>query len=320
MKKLSDSEREKLRKQLSEYHMQRLEETARNIDQANEARSSFRMEKVLIKKGVLGGIAMMAIAVIWSFIAWNFGYIFYYTPVLFFIGLYAFIKGIVTSNFGSRKRGLDASEEGRNVGTRNIIVLMILGTVATIAILRFVIPRFVTAPSRQGSAELITVQPTGLYVDLRKLALGIQPSDIGIAVEPNSKKPYGILMDMSLPSGGVATLTSYANGDASMYFSTGGGILGGIGHASTRNAAKRFVAVAQSYIQKMEVATSYPLPAIGQVKFYVLTPQGILTTEASEADLEARISELSTLYGMGHGVITEMRLWATSMEGQSSAK
>ena len=222
MKKLSDSEREKLREQLSEYHTQRLKETARNIDQANEARSSFRMEKALIKKGVLGGIAMMAIAVIWSFIAWNFGYIFYYTPVLFFIGLYAFIKGIVTSNFGGRERGLDASEEGRNVGTRNIIVLMILGTVASIAVLRFVIPRFVTAPSRRRSGELITVQPTGLYVDLRKLALGIQPSDIGIAVEPNSKEPYGILMDMSFPPA-VVTLTSYANGDASMYFSTGGG-------------------------------------------------------------------------------------------------
>jgi hypothetical protein len=190
---------------------------------------------------------------------------------------------------------------------RNRIVFMFLGTLAVIAILAFVIMRLVTPRGRESNAAQVTEQPDETYMGLRKLALGIIPEDIGITVEPNSKEPYGILMEMSFPEV-VATLTSYKSGDASIYFSTGGGILGGIGHESVRNAAKRFVSAAQNYVDKMESVTSYPLPEAGKAKFYVLTPQGILTVEANMEDLEKGGSELSLLFYAGQDVITELRL------------
>jgi hypothetical protein len=150
-------------------------------------------------------------------------------------------------------------------------------------------------------------QPTEVYMGLRKMALESSPASIGITVDPGSKEPYGILMEMGYPNATV-TLISFASGDASLYFSSGGGVLGGGGHESVRNAAKRFVSSAQSYAGEMEMVTSYPLPASGKVKFYVLTPQGILTFEADEQDLGNRRSELFPLFYAGQDVITELRI------------
>ncbi len=60
--------------------------------------------------------------------------------------------------------------------------------------------------------------PAEIYQGLRKLALEVSASELGLKLEPNSAEPYGVLMEMNL-SEGVATLTSFATGDASLYFS-----------------------------------------------------------------------------------------------------
>ena len=46
--------------------------------------------------GVLGGIAMMVGAVIWFFVGLALNFIFFYPPILFVIGLIAFIKGLAS--------------------------------------------------------------------------------------------------------------------------------------------------------------------------------------------------------------------------------
>ena len=57
---------------------------------------------------------MMAIAVIWFFAGYGAGYIFFYPPILFLIGLYAFIKGIVTGNLSGREKDLPRSDIEKN--------------------------------------------------------------------------------------------------------------------------------------------------------------------------------------------------------------
>jgi ribosomal protein S27E len=61
-------------------------------------RGFFAPERKGISKGVMGGFAMMAIAAIWFFAGLYVGLIFYYPPILFVIGLYAVLKGILTGN------------------------------------------------------------------------------------------------------------------------------------------------------------------------------------------------------------------------------
>jgi hypothetical protein len=63
----------------------------------------FEAEKKGIQKGMLGGFVMMVIAVVWFVVGWALGFIFFYPPILFLIGLYSFIKGAATGNFAGKK-------------------------------------------------------------------------------------------------------------------------------------------------------------------------------------------------------------------------
>jgi predicted amidophosphoribosyltransferase len=67
-------------------------------------RGFFATEKRMIKKGVSGGIIIMTIAVIWFFAGKAAGYIFYYPPILFCIGLFAFFRGLVKGNLIGDKK------------------------------------------------------------------------------------------------------------------------------------------------------------------------------------------------------------------------
>ena len=122
MKKLSESEKEELRKKIVDYHAQNLEDIARDADQQGEF---FAQERKGIRKGVVGGLVMMAIAVVWSVVAWKFGYVFYYTPVLFIIGLYAFIKGMITGNIAGKPEDSPISES-RGVKFLTILIVLAL--------------------------------------------------------------------------------------------------------------------------------------------------------------------------------------------------
>ena len=110
-------------------------------------------------------------------------------------------------------------------------------------------------------------------------------------------------MDLSLPQGN-ATIVAFISGDASFYTSAGGGVIGGISHENVRNAARKFVIASFKYLDKMMTTTSYPLPELGKVSFYILTPAGIFTYEAAEPDL--RKNALSPLYAAGHRVLAEL--------------
>lgn len=58
----------------------------------------FAPERRGLEKGVLGGVVMMAIAVVWFGLGWMAGYIFFYPPILFAIGLFGLLKGLLTGN------------------------------------------------------------------------------------------------------------------------------------------------------------------------------------------------------------------------------
>ncbi len=62
----------------------------------------FAVEKKGIKKGALGGIIMIVIAIVWFGVGYAAGYIFYYPPILLLIGVYSLIKGIFTGNMAGK--------------------------------------------------------------------------------------------------------------------------------------------------------------------------------------------------------------------------
>jgi hypothetical protein len=152
-------------------------------------------------------------------------------------------------------------------------------------------------PNRARTAEEI-------YMDMRRQALATTPQNLGR--DPKGTEPYGLLMEMGIQIS-VVTLVCFVDGDANVYYKTGGGMIGGSHHESVRQAAKAFVALASKALPKMVKATDYPLPGMDKVRFYVLTPQGVFTTETNRQTLANPKSELGALFYQGQEVVAEMR-------------
>ena len=150
--------------------------------------------------------------------------------------------------------------------------------------------------------------PEEVYLGLRNIWFTTKAEELGITFEPESKVPYAILMDMGI-DGGTVTIVSSIIGDGSMYTSTGGGVIGGIDHENVRKASIDFVKISGAFIDKMNLTTEFPLPSGNNIKFYVITPGGIYTTEEADADVLASGNhELSPLFLAGNDVITELRI------------
>jgi hypothetical protein len=146
--------------------------------------------------------------------------------------------------------------------------------------------------------------PEEVFMDLRKQAFVTDPAGIGLTVQEN--EAYGGLMELGLPTS-IVTLICFANGDASFCYQSGGGMTGGGGHEPVRKAAKEFVLLAEKALPEMSPATEQPLPQPDTVRFYVLTPKGIFTTETYREDLGDPKSPLGALFYGGQEVVTQMR-------------
>lgn len=155
-------------------------------------------------------------------------------------------------------------------------------------------------------------KPAEIYTELRKRILSLSPGEVG--VKPTAKLPnvWGILMEMGFRNGtanfGAATLVCLAEGTTSLYYSSGGGILGCGNLQPVSKASRAFLGVAEMSSPLMEVTEAFPLPRIGKVRFYVLTYAGALTGEVDEAVLNRGKHPLTRLFFYGQEVITQIRM------------
>ncbi len=123
---------------------------------------------------------------------------------------------------------------------------------------------------------------------------------------------WGVVMDIGLHEG-VVSLVALADGIASSYVSSGGGVIGGMGYASVRAAAIQLCELAGVSVDVTEPATDFPLPVEGAVRFYLLTVSGVRTAEVGQISLHQGVHPHSRLFWAGHDVLTQLRL--TVQEG-----
>lgn len=138
---------------------------------------------------------------------------------------------------------------------------------------------------------------------LRDRLLTSSAEEVGLSGKDAKANVWGVLMEVALPSG-TATLVSVRDGTASLYTSTGGGILGGY---SARNEAKRFVAEAEKHLASMKTTKDFPYPAAGRIKFYVLTRGGVYTAEAEEKEVQDSQHALFPLFVAGNELLSALR-------------
>lgn len=153
--------------------------------------------------------------------------------------------------------------------------------------------------------------PEVVFANLRRRALDSTPESLGLSV--GEKEAYGAVMDMGIADS-VVTLACFADGDAGLYYQTGGGMKGGGAHENVRKAAKEFVALAEKTLpfmsqlpgQTPSPANSLPLPEPGRVQFFVLTPRGAYAADMDREALGGQ-SEFSALFYSGQEVAAQMR-------------
>jgi hypothetical protein len=167
------------------------------------------------------------------------------------------------------------------------------------------IAAFVLLRSRPSSAdpEPPARSPADTMRELRERLL--RGSAAQFSIEP-AGAVWGVLMEMGHADAAV-TPVALNDGTASLYFSWGGGVIGGGPHPSINASARRTVAMAACELSKLSPTAAFPLPAVGEVKFYVLTTGGVLTAAAREETLGAGEHPLSALFYAGHDVITALR-------------
>ena len=150
-----------------------------------------------------------------------------------------------------------------------------------------------------------------MYPALRHQALSTKRTKVGIPAPPPEAPAWGILMETGYPET-TATLLALSDGTTSLYFSSGGGVIGGHAHQSVRQANVALLETANQYYQHLKPSESFPVPATGHTLFYVLTDSGVLSGGGREDDLGHGRHPLSPLFHAGHQVIAQLRLMSES--------
>ena len=187
--------------------------------------------------------------------------------------------------------------------------------IAFVVIILFLFLRVIKqqgTPSENRNQNIVDVQENkkqeNPYQDLRKQALSVTYEMIGLKKVEGDKNNivYGVVIDWSRDKG-VATIVAYKTGDASIYLSSGGGFIGGIGHTHVVEAAKSLVEYSNKVLGNSVATEDISLPEKGNVKFFLLTTKGIFSHQENYKSLERSNSDWSSLFNYANNIITAYR-------------
>ncbi len=156
------------------------------------------------------------------------------------------------------------------------------------------------------SSATTQANPGDMSKELRTMVLKLSPSDIGINKKDYPHKVWGIVMETGVEKG-YYTLVALADGSTSLYFSTGGGIIGAGEHANVKKASQQLLVLANQSVEHAVPTKSFPPPMNEKTTFYFLTFDGVKAYSASEEMLGEQKDRLSNLFHAAHSVIAEVR-------------
>jgi hypothetical protein len=131
-------------------------------------------------------------------------------------------------------------------------------------------------------------------------------------VEPD--RVLGVVTEMGY-SRGIVIIAGFANGDARLLWTTGGGLIGDLSRfPNIARAAQELVRVGQEYVHSFPMSTERSLPAPDRVRFSLLTPGGVHATEESEFNVQMPGHPLFDLFVATNALITELRLLEEGMK------
>jgi hypothetical protein len=175
------------------------------------------------------------------------------------------------------------------------------------------------APLAAGHAQPGGADASGAEViaRMRRQMLTVSADSAGVAQAAAGGHVWALLMDVGVPEG-AASLLTFADGSTSLYFSTGGGVIGAGGHETVRRASAAFLDAAQGLQAGMTPAPAdFPLPGDGRVRFYLRVGTDVVTAEADMEALSSRSHPLHGLFMAGIDLHQEVRLISQAGAGQN---
>lgn len=149
---------------------------------------------------------------------------------------------------------------------------------------------------------MAAVDTRPIFDGLREQILHLDPAAAGMPPVPDASRVWGGMMETTYLNG-TASLVCLRDGTTSLYTSTGGGILGGGGHATIVDANTAFLAALARHAPDMRPDGDESLPDVGRVVLRALTYDGPLTFEADEDDLGYGRCLLSPAFHAAHRVL-----------------
>ena len=141
---------------------------------------------------------------------------------------------------------------------------------------------------------------------LRAMVFNVTAEEIGLTFTSHPSPVWGLIMELGLASG-VTTLVALADGTTSLYFSSGGGIIGAGENSRVRDAAAAWLAMAAEHLTLFQLTADTAPPAPGRVVLYAKSFRGLQRLEAGEVELATHQHPAAPLFHAGQAVLTTIR-------------
>ena len=145
-----------------------------------------------------------------------------------------------------------------------------------------------------------------IFEKLRGQIIALTPEQLKLAPTADLPHVWAAFMEMSV-SDSVASLLASAEGTSSLYFGTGGGIIGAGKHPQVRAVNHEFLVALEAALSSLPPVTEFALPGPGRIRFAVLTYEGKRGADVSEDELKAGTHPLSASFTAGHKLIAYLR-------------
>jgi len=150
---------------------------------------------------------------------------------------------------------------------------------------------------------------TGL---LREGVLAIRPEHIGLTTA-TCPSVWGVMMELA-DADVVVSLVALVDGSVSIYLSDGSGVIGCGLHPDVRAVAAKMLHVAAQVVDQCQPTERCLTPTHHQVRFHLLTINGLFSGVANRAELDEGAEALAELYYAAHGVIGMVELLGAGVD------
>jgi hypothetical protein len=145
------------------------------------------------------------------------------------------------------------------------------------------------------------------YAGLKSLAYATRYDQLNLEDPGDREILFGVMMDWDYEGIAIITLVAFKTGDASIYFSTGTGIIGAGLHPEVSKACKEFIDKAETFLP-LAIKDSLLTTEKGVLKFYFLTNKAKYTIEDSIDKVTDHSSPLNTLFIEANKLIACIRV------------